>query len=101
MPQVIVVPFTTLGEPELIGRIGETVVDEIITNLSRFPELAVIAGRSSQRHDEDGAPSATRHGNRYRLAGRIRHEPDRLRIIVICSMRIATASSGRKPMICR
>ena len=82
-PSIAVLPFTNMsGDPEQ-GYFADGIVDDVITELSRFSELFVIARNSSFQYK--GNPVDVRQigrelGVRYVLEGSIRRDGDRVRI---------------------
>jgi adenylate cyclase len=84
-PSVAVLPFTNIDPDGDAGRnyFSDGITEDIITELSRFSELFVIARNSSFRYK--GKPVDVRQigrelGVRYVLEGSIRRDGDRVRI---------------------
>jgi adenylate cyclase len=82
-PSVAVLPFTNLSDDREQEYFADGIVDDIITELSRFSELFVIARNSSFRYK--GKPIDVRRvagdlGVRYVLEGSVRRVGDRIRI---------------------
>jgi len=82
-PSIAVLPFTNMsGDPEQ-EYFADGISEDIITELSRFEGLLVIARTSSFRfkgQDVDVAEVAKALGVRYVLEGGVRREGDRVRI---------------------
>jgi adenylate cyclase len=82
-PSIAVLPFVNLnGEPEQ-RRFADGLTDNVITGLSRFPELFVVASQSSFTYRDQ--PVNVRQvsqelGVRYVLEGSIERVGDRLRV---------------------
>jgi adenylate cyclase len=82
-PSVAVLPFTNLSDDREQEYFADGIVDDIITELSRFSELFVIARNSSFQYK--GKPIDVRRvagdlGVRYVLEGSVRRVGDRIRI---------------------
>jgi TolB-like protein/Flp pilus assembly protein TadD len=82
VPYVAVMPFESLGDGERYSYISDGFVDDIITNLSRFPEIAVLARNSTFLYRDADSPDLGHLGVRYQLSGSLRYEPRRLHINV-------------------
>ena len=54
VPAVAVLPFDDLSAGQNLGYLGDGVAEDIITVLSRFPDLAVVARSSSLRLQRQG-----------------------------------------------
>ena len=82
-PSIAVLPFTNMsGDPEQ-EYFADGMVDDIITTLSRFPELFVIARNSSfvyKGRPVDVGQVARELGVRYVLEGSVRKSGSRVRI---------------------
>ena len=84
-PSIAVLPFKNLSRDEKDGLIAKGLTEDIITALSRVPELFVIASASSFAYE--GKPVKVKQvseelGVRYVLDGSIQRSKDRLRITV-------------------
>jgi adenylate cyclase len=92
-PSIAVLPFANMsGEPEQ-DYFADGITDDIITELSRFPELLVIARNSSFQYK--GKSVDVRHIGRelgvlYVLEGSVRRSGDRIRIVA----QLVDAQSG-------
>src|SRR5213075_1836994 len=82
-PSIAVLPFQNLsGDPEQ-EYFADSLVEDIITALSRFKSLFVIARNSSfvfKAHSPDVREVGRRLGVRYVLEGSVRKAGNRLRI---------------------
>lgn len=82
-PSIAVLPFVNLsGEPEE-RRFADGLTDNVITGLSRFPELFVVASQSSFTYRDqpvDVRQVSQELGVRYVLEGSIERVGDRLRV---------------------
>jgi adenylate cyclase len=84
-PSVAVLPFTNLSADPEQEYFGDGVVEDIITALSRFSELFVIARNSSFQYKGkavDVRVVGRELGVRYLVEGSIRRSRDRLRVAV-------------------
>jgi TolB-like protein len=82
-PSIAVLPFTNLSGDALQDYFTDGIVEEIITELSRFPELFVIARNSSFTYKEqsvDVRNVGRDLGVRYVLEGSVRKVASRVRI---------------------
>ena len=84
MQSIAVLPFDDLSADKSLGYLGDGVSDDIITMLSRSPELSVVARNSSFVYK--GKPVDVRQIGRdlnvgYALEGSIRKEADQIRIV--------------------
>jgi adenylate cyclase len=82
-PSIAVLPFDDLSPDKSLGYLGDGVSEDIITMLSRFPDLSVIARNSSFTYK--GKPVDIRQVGRdlnvdYALEGSVRKEADQIRI---------------------
>ncbi len=92
-PSIAVLPFTNMGADPEQQYFGDGVVEDIITELSRFRSLFVIARNSSFafRDERIGvAEIARRLGVRYVIEGSIRRAGNRVRI----TAQLIDAASG-------
>ena len=83
VPSIAVLPFDDLSPDKSLGYLGEGMSEDIITMLSRFPDLSVIARNSSFVYR--GKPVDARQIGRdlnvdYALEGSVRKEADQVRI---------------------
>jgi TolB-like protein len=82
-PSVAVLPFTTFSNDALQDYFADGIVEDIITELSRFPELFVIARNSSFTYKGqavDVREVGRDLGVRYVLEGSVRKVDNRVRI---------------------
>jgi TolB-like protein len=82
-PSLAVLPFDNLGGDEATGRLADGVTEDIITDLTRFPDLDVIARNSTEVYK--GKPVDVRQvgkdlGIGYVLEGSIQRQGDQVRI---------------------
>jgi serine/threonine protein kinase len=90
---VAVLPFKYLGTNAELQALGEGLTEEIVTGLSRFSYLRVIARSSTSRYTRevvDVRSLGKELGARYVMEGSLRQSATRLRITV----RLIDASSG-------
>ena len=84
VPSVAVFPFDDLNADQKLGYLGEGVAEDIITALSRFPDLVVVA-RSSSFTYKDKAVDVRQVGKElgvdYVVEGSVRKDGDKLRIV--------------------
>ena len=84
-PSIAVLPFANLAGNSEDDYLSHSIAEDIITELSRFSELMVIARHSSFQY-KGKAPDVCRVGRelgvRYVLEGSIRRRGDRVRITV-------------------
>jgi adenylate cyclase len=84
VPSVAVLPFDDLSAHQNLGYLGDGVAEDIITALSRFPDLAVVARSSSFTYKGkavDVRQVGRELGVGYVLEGSVRKEGDKLRIV--------------------
>jgi adenylate cyclase len=84
-PSIAVLAFANLSGDTANDYISDGITDDIITELSRFPELFVIARNSSFQYRDKSIDVRTigrELGVRYVLKGSVRLVPDRVRIAV-------------------
>ncbi len=84
VPSIAVLPFEDLSSGKSLGYLGDGVAEDIITMLSGFPDLAVVARTSSFAYK--GKPLDVRQigndlGVDYVLEGSVRKEGGRARIV--------------------
>ena len=84
VPSVAVFPFDDLSADQNLGYLGDGVAEDIITALSRFPDLVVVA-RSSSFTYKDKALDVRQVGKElgvgYVVEGSVRKDGDKLRIV--------------------
>ena len=84
VPSVAVFPFDDLNADQKLGYLGEGVAEDIITALSQFPDLVVVA-RSSSFTYKDKALDVRQVGKElgvdYVVEGSVRKDGDKLRIV--------------------
>ena len=84
VPSIAVLPFDDLSADQKSGYLGDGVAEDIITALSRFPDLVVVA-RSSSFAYKGKAVDIRRVGEElgvgYVLEGSVRKDGDKLRIV--------------------
>jgi adenylate cyclase len=83
VPSIAVLPFDDISPDKSLGNLGDGVSEDIITMLSRFPDLSVIARNSSFTYK--GKPVDIRQIGRdlnadYALEGSVRKDADQIRI---------------------
>ena len=84
-PSIAVLPFTNLSRDRDESYVADGIVEDIITELSRFGELLVIARNSSFRYKRktvDVRRVSRELGVHYVLEGSVRRGSDRIRITV-------------------
>jgi adenylate cyclase len=94
-PSIAVLPFKNLSGDEKDGLIAKGLTEDIITALSRVPDLFVIASASSLAYE--GKPVKIKQvskdlGVRYVLDGSLQHSKDRLRL----NVQLADAIAGNQ-----
>jgi adenylate cyclase len=92
-PSIAVLPFTNLGREPEEDYFADGIVEDIITELSRFGELFVIARNSSFHYKgkvADVCQVGRELGVRYVLEGSIRRSGERIRI----SAQLIEAATG-------
>ena len=93
LPSIAVLPFTNIGGDAEQEYFADGVVEEIITALSGFPSLFVIARNSSFTYRGrlvDVKEVGRELGVRYAVEGSVRHAGDRVRI----TAQLIDATSG-------
>src|ERR1700733_2454134 len=83
VPSIAVLPFDDLSPDKTLGYLGDGMSEDIITMLSRFPDLSVIARNSSFTYK--GQPVDIRQVGRdlnvdYALEGSVRKDADQIRV---------------------
>ena len=84
VPSVAVLPFDDLSADQNLGYLGDGVSEDIITALSRFPDLVVVARTSSFAYKGkavDMRQVGKELGVGYVVEGSVRKEADKLRIV--------------------
>ena len=84
-PSIAVLPLTNLGNDPQLENLADAIVEDIITELSRFSDLFVIARNSSfqyRRKSVDVRQVGRQLGVHYVLEGSIRRGGDRVRVSV-------------------
>ena len=84
VPSVAVLPFDDLSAGQNLGYLGDGVAEDIITALSRFPDLVVVARGSSFAYKGkavDMRQVGKELGVDYVLEGSVRKDGDKLRIV--------------------
>lgn len=90
---VAVLPFKYSGSNADLTSLADGLTDDVITGLSRFPYLRVIARSSTSRFSHEGGDvriAAKELGARYVMEGNLRQAGARLRVAV----QLVDASSG-------
>jgi len=84
IPAVAVLPFDDLSADQNLGYLGDGVAEDIITALSRFPDLVVVARGSSFAYKGkaiDMRQIGRELGVGYVVEGSVRKEGEKLRIV--------------------
>ena len=84
VPSVAVLPFDDLSADQNLGYLGDGVAEDIITALSRFPDLVVVARGSSFAYKGkavDMRQVGKELGVGYVVEGSVRKDGDKLRIV--------------------
>ena len=84
VPAVAVLPFDDLSADQNLGYLGDGVAEDIITALSRFPDLVVVARSSSFAYKGkavDIRQVGKELGVDYVVEGSVRKDGDKLRIV--------------------
>jgi adenylate cyclase len=84
VPSIAVLPFDDLSSAQRPGYLGDGVAEDIITALSRFPDLVVVARGSSFTYKGkavDIRQVGKELGVGYVLEGSVRKDGDKLRIV--------------------
>ena len=84
VPSVAVLPFDDLSADQNLGYLGDGVAEDIITALSRFPDLAVVARTSSftyKGRTVDIRQVGKELGVGYVVEGSVRKDGNKLRIV--------------------
>jgi len=91
-PQILVLPFTDLGDGEVSALYSAALTDEIVTALGSFKEIAVLGVQTSRSlpTDPDIAKLHEELGVQYVLEGSVRTNADTARV----SVRVTSSESG-------
>jgi TolB-like protein len=84
VPSVAIFPFGDLSADQNLGYLGDGVAEDIITALSRFPDLVVVARSSSFTYKYkalDVRQVGKELGVGYVVEGSVRKDGDKLRIV--------------------
>ena len=84
IPSVAVLPFDDLSADHNLGYLGDGVAEDIITALSCFPDLAVVARSSSFAYKGraiDIRQIGKKLGVGYVVEGSVRKDGEKLRIV--------------------
>lgn len=84
VPSVAVLPFDDLSAGQNLGYLGDGVAEDLITVLSRFPDLAVVARTSSLAYKGkavDIRQVGRELGVDYVVEGSVRKDGEKLRIV--------------------
>ena len=84
VPAVAVLPFDDLSADQKLGYLGDGVAEDIITALSRFPDMVVVARGSSFAYKGkavDMRQVGKELGVGYVVEGSVRKDGDKLRIV--------------------
>ena len=84
VPAVAVLPFDDLSADQKLGYLGDGVAEDIITALSRFPDMVVVARCSSFAYKGkavDMRQVGKELGVGYVVEGSVRKDGDKLRIV--------------------
>jgi TolB-like protein len=84
VPSVAVLPFDDLSAGQNLGYLGDGVAEDLITVLSRFPDLAVVARSSSLAYKGkavDIRQIGKELGVGYVVEGSVRKDGDKIRIV--------------------
>ncbi|MHC4857590.1 MAG: winged helix-turn-helix domain-containing protein, partial [Planctomycetota bacterium] len=94
LPSLVVLPFTNLSDDPGQDYFSDGITDDIITELSKFPELNVIARNSAftfKNQPADITQIASELGVNYVLEGSIQRDKNRLRV----TAKLVETDSGR------
>ena len=94
LPSLVVLPFTNLSNDPGQDYFSDGITDDIITELSRFPELSVVARNSAftfKNRPADITHIASELGVNYVMEGSIQREKNRLRV----TAKLVETDSGR------
>jgi adenylate cyclase len=83
LPSLVVLPFANLSNDPDQEYFSDGITDDIITELSRFPELSVVARNSAfafKNRSADIAQIASELGVNYVMEGSIQRDKNRLRV---------------------
>jgi TolB-like protein len=94
LPSLVVLPFANLSEDPGQDYFSDGITDDIITELSKFPELSVVARNSAftfKNRPADIAQVASELGVNYVMEGSIQRDKNRLRV----TAKLVETDSGR------
>ena len=94
IPSLAVLPFSNLSDDPAQEYFSDGITDDIITALSRFPELSVVARNSAftfKNRPADITQIASELGVNYVMEGSIQRDKNRLRV----TARLIETDSGR------
>ena len=94
IPSLAVLPFSNLSDDPAQEYFSDGITDDIITALSRFPELSVVARNSAftfKNRPVDITQIASELGVNYVMEGSIQRDKNRLRV----TARLIETDSGR------
>lgn len=83
MPALAVLPFVNLSDDADQEYLSDGITEDVITELSRFPELSVVARNSAfsfKKSSADIAQIAVELGVNYVMQGSVRRDGNRLRV---------------------
>jgi TolB-like protein len=95
LPSLVVLPFVNLSDDPDQEYFSDGITDDIITELSKFPELSVVARNSAftfKDRPADIAQIASELGVDYVMEGSIQRDRNRLRV----TARLVETDSGRQ-----
>jgi adenylate cyclase len=91
-PQILVLPFTDLGDGEVSALYSAALTDEVVTALGRFKEIAVLGVQTSRSLSP--SPELTKLGDdldvQYMLEGSVRANADTVRV----GVRVTSSATG-------
>lgn len=93
VPQVLVLPFTDLGEGRVSALYSAALTDEVVTALGAFKEITVLGVQTSRSlpPDPDIAKLHQDLGVQYVLEGSVRADSDKVRV----GVRLTSSTTGR------
>jgi adenylate cyclase len=90
-PQILVLPFTDLGDGEVSALYSAALTDEVVTALGRFKEIAVLGVQTSRSLPPDpDLAGLSDLGVQYMLEGSVRANADTVRV----SVRVTSSETG-------
>jgi adenylate cyclase len=84
VPSIAVLPFDNMSGNQSLGYLGDGISEDIISMLSRFPDISVVARNSSFAYKgkpEDVRKIGSELGVDYVLEGSVRKDANELRIV--------------------